>query len=171
MTPPDGAAGSRIEEMLGLGAGDGKGPHIWRTLGYHRVDWRHGETTLQWRAGPEYCFPTAGGPVVQGGMVTALLDAAMGGACWTVLDSDEAFLTADLRVEFLRSSRPGPLRARGQVVRRARRAVFCAAELFDDGGVLLASSRCTQVVLPAVSRGGSDDPRPSDGSPPSDARG
>jgi acyl-coenzyme A thioesterase PaaI-like protein len=40
-------------------------------------------------------------------MVTTLLDTAMGGACWTVLEEDESFLTADLRVEFMRSSRPG----------------------------------------------------------------
>jgi acyl-coenzyme A thioesterase PaaI-like protein len=45
-------------------------------------------------------------------LVTALLDAGMGGACWTVLDRDQAFLTADLRVEFLRSAYIGTLIAR-----------------------------------------------------------
>ena len=43
---------------------------------------------------------------------------------WSVLDRDQAFLTADLRVEFLRSSHPGELVARGWVVRRTRRVVF-----------------------------------------------
>jgi uncharacterized protein (TIGR00369 family) len=72
----------------------------------------------------------------------------MGGACWSVLDPDQAFLTADLRVEFLRAARPGTLRAVGTVVRRTRRVVFCAAELLDQDGVVLASARCTQVVMP-----------------------
>lgn len=125
------------------------GPHIWHTLGYRRVGWQTGRVDIEWDAGTEYCFPTGGGPVVQGGLVTAQLDAAMGGACWSVLDNGDVFLTADLRVEFYRSARPGLLRAVGQVVRRTRRVVFCAAELFDADGALLAGSRCTQVIQPA----------------------
>lgn len=58
-------------------------------------------------------------------------------------------LTADLRVEFLRPSRPGRLVASGTVIRRTRQVVFCAADLHDSDGVLLASSRCTRAVLPA----------------------
>jgi uncharacterized protein (TIGR00369 family) len=108
---------------------------------------------------------------VQGGLVTALLDAAMGGACWSVLDAEQAFLTADLRVEFLRSARPGPLRARGWVIRRTRRVVFAAAELTDANGQTLATSRCTQVVLPAEGRAGRYERYSEDGAPPEDARG
>jgi uncharacterized protein (TIGR00369 family) len=70
----------------------------------------------------------------------------MGGACWSVLDEGESFLTADLRVEFMRSSRPGTLRAEGTVVQRNRRVAFCSAELYDAEGTLLATSRCTQII-------------------------
>jgi uncharacterized protein (TIGR00369 family) len=146
-------------------------PHIWATLGYRRVSWEPGATEVAWDATEDYCFPTAGGPIVQGGLVTALLDAGMGGACWTVLDRDQAFLTADLRVEFLRSSRPGTLTARGWVVRRTRRVVFCAAELRSDDGQILATARCTQVVLPAEGRAGRYENYSADGAPPEDARG
>ena len=147
-------------------------PHIWSTLGYRRISWEPGRTEIGWTATEDYCFPTAGGPVVQGGLVTALLDAGMGGACWSVLDADQAFLTADLRVEFLRSTRPGPLVARGWVVRRTRRVVFCAAELFDGDDTLLATSRCTQVVLPGDGRAGRAEKYDgAAGEPPKDARG
>jgi uncharacterized protein (TIGR00369 family) len=135
------------------------------------VGWEPGATAVAWDAGEDYCFPTAGGPIVQGGLVTALLDAGMGGACWTVLDRDQAFLTADLRVEFLRSARPGTLTARGWVVRRTRRVVFCAGELRDAGGQVLATSRCTQVVLPAAGRAGRYEQYSESGEPPADARG
>jgi uncharacterized protein (TIGR00369 family) len=84
-------------------------------------------------------------------MVATVLDSAMGGACWTLLNSDEAFLTADLRVEFLRAARPGLLRAEGRVIRRARRVVFCEGELFDEDGALLATGRCTQILLSSES--------------------
>lgn len=170
MTEPI-APGERFDEPGAWEADAGSGPHIWRTLGYRRTDWRPGATSIEWTASPEYCFPTADGAVVQGGLVTALLDAAMGGACWTVLDNDQVFLTADLRVEFLRVSRPGLLSATGTVVRRTRRVVFCAAEMYDAGGALLASSRCTQVVLPNAGPFGRRDSADSSGAPPEDARG
>jgi acyl-coenzyme A thioesterase PaaI-like protein len=69
----------------------------------------------------------------------------MGGACWTLMEEDEDFLTADLRAEFHTSARPGTLRAEGHVVQRNRRVVFCGAECFQDGE-LVASARCTQIV-------------------------
>ena len=126
-----------------------EGEHIWTTLGFRRLGWSEGSTTIEWDATAAYGFPTAGGALVHGGMITTILDTAMGGACWSVLDEHEAFLTADLRVEFLRATRVGTVRATGSVVRRTRRIVFCEAQLHDDAGVLLAASRCTQVVLPA----------------------
>ncbi|HET7145787.1 MAG TPA: PaaI family thioesterase [Gaiellaceae bacterium] len=120
-------------------------PHIWRTLGYRGVAQSEGETSIEWDATPDYCFHSPTGPIVHGGMVTTLLDTAMGGACWSTLDESESFLTADLRVEFLRAARPGTLRAEGRVVQRNRRVAFCAADLYQDG-VLLATSRCTQII-------------------------
>jgi uncharacterized protein (TIGR00369 family) len=70
----------------------------------------------------------------------------MGYACRNQLEDDEGFLTADLRVDFFRAARPGILRAEGRVVHRTRRAVFCAAELTDTAGSLVAGARCTQIV-------------------------
>lgn len=130
------------------------GRGLWRTLGYELAEVAPGRATVRWQANEDYGFPTGSGYVIQGGLVTALLDAAMGNACWTSLDRDQVFLTADLRVEFLRPSRPGLLSATGTVIRRTRRIVFCAADLVDADGLLLATSRCTQAVLPADSAGG-----------------
>jgi uncharacterized protein (TIGR00369 family) len=121
-------------------------PHIWVTLGYRGVEQGDGVSIIEWDATPEYCFHAQSGPIVHGGMVTTLLDTAMGGACWSLMEEGEDFLTADLRAEFIQSARPGTLRAEGRVVRRNRRVVFCSADVFDAEGTLLASSRCTQIV-------------------------
>jgi uncharacterized protein (TIGR00369 family) len=121
-------------------------PHIWRTLAYRGVEQSEGVSVIEWDATPEFCFHAPSGPIVHGGMVTTLLDTAMGGACWSTLGDDESFLTADLRVEFVRSARPGTLRAEGRVVQRNRRVAFCSADLFDPNGTLLASARCTQII-------------------------
>jgi uncharacterized protein (TIGR00369 family) len=126
--------------------GDLPAPHIWLTLGYRSVSQGDGLAAIEWDATPEFCFHSPSGPIVHGGMVTTLLDTAMGGACWSTLDEDESFLTADLRVEFMRSARPGPLLAEGRVVQRNRRVAFCSADLFDPERNLLATSRCTQIL-------------------------
>jgi uncharacterized protein (TIGR00369 family) len=123
------------------------GPHVWRTLGYRRTLTEPGLMHIEWEATEDYTFPDgAGGSIVHGGLVATVLDTAMGGACATVLLEAESFLTADLRVEFLRAGRPGLLRAEGRVVRKTRRVAFCAAELYDDAGEHVASARCTQVI-------------------------
>jgi uncharacterized protein (TIGR00369 family) len=117
-------------------------PHIWNTLGYRGTE----PGVIEWDAAAEDCFHDgSGGFIVHGGMVTTLLDTAMGGACWATLADDESFLTADLRTEFHRAARPGTLRAKGWVVQRNRRVAFCAAELYQDD-VLLATARCTQII-------------------------
>jgi uncharacterized protein (TIGR00369 family) len=123
-------------------------PHVWRTLGYRRVEQEagSGRNVIEWDATEDYAFPTGGGWVIHGGLVTTLLDTAMGGACWTVLDEGETFLTADLRAEFIRATRPGTIRAEGRVVHKTRRLAFCEAEAFDTDGELLAAARCTQVL-------------------------
>jgi uncharacterized protein (TIGR00369 family) len=121
-------------------------PHVWRTLGYRGIEQADGRSVIEWDATADYCFHSPGGPIVHGGMVTTLLDTAMGGACWSLMTAEEDFLTADLRAEFLRATRPGTLRAEGRVVQRNRRVVFCSAELYDAAGELLATARCTQIV-------------------------
>ncbi len=121
------------------------GPHVWRTLGYRRVEASGERAVIEWDAGEEYTFPDGSGAIVHGGLVATLLDTAMGHACWNVLRDGESFLTADLRVEFFRATRPGTLRAEGRVVHRTRRVAFCEAELSDGDGQLLATGRCTQI--------------------------
>jgi uncharacterized protein (TIGR00369 family) len=121
-------------------------PHVWATLGYRGLEQRDGYALIEWDAPIEFCFSGASGPIVHGGLVTTLLDTAMGGACHSVLEAGETFLTADLRAEFLRPTRPGTLRAEGRVVHRTRRTVFCAADVRDADGNHLASARCTQVL-------------------------
>jgi uncharacterized protein (TIGR00369 family) len=121
-------------------------PHVWATLGYRGVEQGEGVSVIEWDATVDYCFAGSSGPIVHGGLVTTLLDTAMGGACHSVLEDDETFLTADLHAEFFRPTRPGTLRADGRVVQRTKRMVFCAADLKDAEGTLLASARCTQVL-------------------------
>jgi uncharacterized protein (TIGR00369 family) len=125
------------------------GPHVWRTLGYRGEPPENGQAVIEWDASEEYSFPADSGPILHGGLVTTVLDTAMGGACWSLLEEGETFLTADLRVEFFRPARPGKLRAEGRVVHRTKRIVFCAAEAFDTERNIVAAARCTQILRTA----------------------
>jgi uncharacterized protein (TIGR00369 family) len=128
-------------------------PHVWVTLGYRGVEQGDGVAVIKWDATLDYCFPGSSGPIVHGGLVTTILDTAMGGACHSMLAEGETFLTADLHAEFFHPTRPGTLRAEGRVVQRTKRTVFCSADLTDAEGTHLASARCTQVLRSeAVSR-------------------
>lgn len=141
-----------------------QGAHIWQTLGFNRTVWEPGRQVIEWKATEDYSFPSLSGHIVHGGMVSTILDTAMGGAAWTLLNNHEAFLTANLSVDFLRATRPGLLRAEGRVVSRTKRAVFCAADLYDEDGRHTASARCTQVILPSEGPAG----RPWHGKDPAD---
>lgn len=126
-----------------------RAPHIWLTLGYERSVPDPGRAVVEWDATPDHCISLGDRFIVHGGMVTAILDTAMAGACQSALAEAGQFLTADLHVDFYRAARPGRLRASAHVAHRSRRAMFCVAELVDSEGVLLAAGRCTQIVLPA----------------------
>jgi uncharacterized protein (TIGR00369 family) len=102
---------------------------------------------LEWEPDTDHAFPAGDGWIVHGGMVTALLDTAMGQASWTLLARDEVFLTADLRTEFYRPTSPGLVHATGWVVHKTKRVSFAAAELHDANGKLLASGRATNLTI------------------------
>ena len=63
-------------------------PHVWRTLGYRRTLAEQGHIVVEWDASPDYAFPADSGHNVHGGLVATILDTAMGGACWTLLEGD-----------------------------------------------------------------------------------
>ncbi len=89
-------AGERFADVDSFSQRGADGPNLWRTLGFRRTAWGPGSSTVEWDATVDYGFYTPSGPVIQGGLVTAILDSAMGGACWTTLNNHEVFLTADL---------------------------------------------------------------------------
>lgn len=124
-------------------------PHtgIWAFLGWRLADVAPGRATLEWETTTDHAFPAGDDWIVHGGMVTALLDTAMGQSTWTLLNHGEVFLTSDLHTDFYRPTRPGLLRAEGQVIHKTRRVAFATADLFDAEGKLLAAGRVTNLML------------------------
>lgn len=84
---------------------------------------------------------------VQGGFVAAMLDDTMGPALVTMSGDTEAPVSLDMNVTFLRPVCPGRVIGKGRVVSRTRSTAFLEAELFDEGGNLLARATSTAKVV------------------------
>lgn len=138
--------GSRFAEMPTAGSPH---PGIWQHLGWSVVEIHPGRSIMEWTPTENHSFRAGDVWIVHGGMVTAILDTAMGQATWSLLNEGEVFLTSDLRTEFYRPTTPGLVRAHGQVVHKTRRVTFAAAELYNADGKLLASCRATNQTLTA----------------------
>lgn len=120
--------GERMSEMTPEHEPAPGSPGIWSHLGWRRTKVAPGFCEMEWEPTTDHAFPAGEGWIVHGGMVTALLDTAMGGATWSLLNKDEVFLTGDLRTEFYRPTFPGLVRAEGRVVHKTRRDIcICRA--------------------------------------------
>ncbi|MDH3786816.1 MAG: PaaI family thioesterase, partial [Acidobacteriota bacterium] len=81
--------------------------------------------------------------VAHGGVMTSLLDSALGAAVISSMPSEWWCATLSLNTEFLRGPVDGRLTARGRVVRRGRSIAFAAGEVVDDRDRLLATGTGT----------------------------
>ena len=124
-------------------------PGIWQHVGWTILENGPGWSVLEWTPNENHAFLAGDVWVVHGGMVTAVLDTAMGQSTWSLLNDGEVFLTSDLRTEFYRPTHPGRVEAHGWVAHKTKKVTFAAAELFNDEGKLLASCRATNQTLTA----------------------
>src|SRR3954454_12372821 len=106
------------------------------TLGMNLVAFGRGEAAYEMAATAELGNPLGD---IQGGVVTALADAAMAAATTTILDDEEiqkkAITTLDIFARFIRpvnAKKVERLRAQAKVVRAGGRLVWAEAELLAD---------------------------------------
>lgn len=78
--------------------------------------------------------------VVQGGFVTAMLDAAMAHAVMAVEQLRVTPSSIDINVSFLRPSRAGKFTAVGTIIKLGKTVGYLRAELFSEKGELTATA-------------------------------
>ena len=107
------------------------------SLDMHLVEFGRGEAVYEMPASAELGNPLG---VIQGGVATALADAAMAAATTTILSDEEiqreAITTIDLFARFMRpvdAKKVERLRAEAKVVRAGGRLVWSEAEVLADG--------------------------------------
>jgi uncharacterized protein (TIGR00369 family) len=116
-------------------AGELRSP-VSETLDMHLVRFGRGKAIYEMAARPELGNPLG---VIQGGVATALADAAMAAATTTILDDEEiktsAITTIDIFARFIRpvnANKVERLRAEAKVVRAGGRLVWSEADVLAD---------------------------------------
>ncbi len=121
---------------------------FWRHLGVEIDDARPGWVRL--RVDVRDALRNGPAAPVHGGVYSALVDMAVGGALSTLGEAAEGGVnqtTLDLNVSFLAAATGGSLFAEGRLLRRGRSIVFGEATITDAGGKLLAVGRATYMLL------------------------
>lgn len=110
------------------------------TLEMHLVEFGRGEAVYEMAAREQLGNPLG---VIQGGVATALADAAMAAATATILTDEEiqqsAITTIDIFARFIRpvnAKNIDRLRAEAKVVRAGGRLVWAEADVLADGEVV-----------------------------------
>jgi len=86
--------------------------------------------------------------VAHGGVVSSLLDTAMGAAVISAIPKEWWCATTGLSIQFVAGPREGTLVATGKVVRRARSVAFAEGEVREAGGRLIATAHGTWQLWP-----------------------
>lgn len=121
-------------------------PPVARLLGWQFVSWDE-ETdslTVDFDGKSEFTNPAGH---VQGGLLTAMLDDAMGPAIVAKSGGRLYGPTIDLQVQFLRPVLPGPIRVVGRVTRMGKSVAHLDSELFDSEGRLAARAMASASLI------------------------
>jgi uncharacterized protein (TIGR00369 family) len=119
-------------------------PPVADFLGLEIVSGGDGECTMRMEAVEEHTNPMG---TVQGGILCALADGAMGFAFFSTLGEGESFTTLELKINYLRPFWTGTLVAHGRVVSRGRTVGMTECEVVDESGRLIAKATSTCLAL------------------------
>lgn len=119
-------------------------------LGWKALELERGRVRVRYTARPEFGNPQG---AIQGGFLAAMLDDAMGPALFTTLAAEQFAPTIEMKVNFLRAARPGPLIAEGRVVHQTRSLAFLEGTLATEDGDLVATATATARIQPSRENG------------------
>ncbi|HZP38855.1 MAG TPA: PaaI family thioesterase [Methylomirabilota bacterium] len=120
---------------------------FWRYLGVEVLEAVEGRVRLLVRARAE--LRNGPGAPVHGGVFSALVDMAVGGALATMHEASAGGVgqvTLDLNVSFIGAG-TGDVYAEGRIIRRGRAVAFGEASITDAAGKILAVGRATYMIV------------------------
>ena len=112
-----------------------------------QMDVEAGSAVLAFEPGEQ--FLQTGG-LIQGGIVTTMLDYAMAMAGFTRVGAGRSFATVSLTTHFLKPTLPGRLIARAKLDRMGAKMIFASGGLLKDGAT---APNATATAVMAISGG------------------
>jgi uncharacterized protein (TIGR00369 family) len=141
---PAPALSTGLDVLKGLLDGTTELPPAAALLGWHPLTLEPGHVRVRYTAREEFYNPQGN---VQGGFLAAMLDDAMGPALFTLLPLDQFAPTLEMKVNFLRPARAGPLIAEGRIAHRSRSIAFLEGTLSTEDGQLVATATATARIM------------------------
>jgi uncharacterized protein (TIGR00369 family) len=135
-------------DLLALAQARAETNLYWRYLGVSVVDAKPGWVRLRVPVRDE--IKNAPDAPVHGGVYSALVDMAVGGALGTLHEASDGGVgqtTLDLNVSYLGGVRDGEIFAEGRILRHGRTIAFGEVTVSDGAGQTLAVGRATYMIL------------------------
>lgn len=90
---------------------------------------------------------------VQGGVIAAMLDDTHGPALFAHVDGKLFPVTIDCNISFIKAAKIGSFVGKGRLVSIGKTIAFTEAELFDEGGELIARGTFTSRLVAGMENG------------------
>jgi uncharacterized protein (TIGR00369 family) len=133
-----------IDTLRKIQAGELPPPPVATLIGFTLTEVEPGRAVVALPADRRHANPMG---TVHGGVLCDIADAAMGIAYAATLDEDETFTTLELKINFLKPVRTGPLVATGRVVKGGRSIGLVECDVVDDKDRLVARASSTCMTL------------------------
>jgi uncharacterized protein (TIGR00369 family) len=91
-------------------------------------------------------FTHSNGAIVQGGFITAMLDAAMAHLIILKRNGEVNPLSLNINVNFIAPGKPGEFVAKGEITKMGKSIAFTSSELFQ-GETLIATATATNKMI------------------------
>ena len=93
--------------------------------------------TFEFKISTQFCHSI---DVVQGGFITAMLDAAMSHAVFATVEGVSGVSSLEIKTSYLEPTRAGTLRVVGQVVKDSYKTAFLEGKMYNAEGLLSATA-------------------------------
>jgi len=133
-----------LDGMESLLRGEVAPPPAARLVGMSLASFAPGEAVVEICADDRHTNPMG---TVQGGLLAALADAAMGWAYMTTLEEGESYATLEMKINFLKPVWEGRLSGRARVRKAGRVIGLVECDVVDDDGKLVAHATSTCMTL------------------------
>jgi uncharacterized protein (TIGR00369 family) len=133
-----------LDGMERLLRGEVPPPPAATRIGMRLASFGPGEAVVELQADATHANPMG---TVQGGILAAIADAAMGWAYMTTLGEGESYTTLEIKTNFLRPVRTGRLAARARVRNAGRSVGLVECDVITEDGKVAAYAVSTCMIL------------------------